>query len=174
MSGIIAGNTTIYDERVKERLSCKICNDHNVPSFGGIPNAKPFQCLHYFHPQCVSNWNKWGLITGICSDPFNVYFYCGSKICNTYNDLYDCDWNLDATVTREICNRRCRMGLDINKAAAVRDARSSVSEPNNPNIVRDDRMIYSNITKISMKKRHVYFYSSRSMKILPLLFFLLL
>ena len=42
LSDFIVGNKAIYDERIKERLSCKICNDYDVPSFGHIPSAKPF------------------------------------------------------------------------------------------------------------------------------------
>ena len=76
LSGIIVGNIIIYDERIRERFSCKICNEYDVPSFGCIPSAKPFQCLHYFHPQCVSNWKKWGLTTGNGSGPLNLCFYC--------------------------------------------------------------------------------------------------
>ena len=48
LSGIIAGNRTIYDEKTKKRLSFKICNEYDVPSFGGIPSEKLFQCLHFF------------------------------------------------------------------------------------------------------------------------------
>ena len=46
---------------------------------------------------------------------------------------------MDDTVNRAICNRRRRMGLDRNIAAAARAARSLVSGPNNSNIVRDDQ-----------------------------------
>ena len=45
---IIAGEKSMYDERIQERLSCKICLEYGVPSFGGIPVFKPFQCLHFF------------------------------------------------------------------------------------------------------------------------------
>ena len=31
----------------------------------------------------------------------------------TYNDLYDYDWNLDGTVTRIICNKQYRIGVDF-------------------------------------------------------------
>ena len=78
-SGIITGNRIIHDERIKERLSCKICNEYDVPSFGCIPSANPFQCLHCFHPQCVSNWKKWGLTTGHGSSPLNVCFIVDQK-----------------------------------------------------------------------------------------------
>ena len=54
MCGIIAGERSMYDERIKERLSCKICLEYDVPSFGDIPVVKKFQCLHFFHPQCVN------------------------------------------------------------------------------------------------------------------------
>ena len=48
MCGIIAGKRSMYDVRIKERLSCKICLEYDVPSFSGIPVAKRFQCLHFF------------------------------------------------------------------------------------------------------------------------------
>ena len=93
--------------------------------------------------------------------------YCGSEIDTTYNDLYDYDWNLDVTVTPAICNKRRRIGLDANIVAA---ARLSVSGPNNPNFgVEMIRIIYSNTTRISTKKRHVCFYSSWNIIILLLL-----
>ena len=57
-------------------------------------------------------------------------------MCTTYNDSYDYVWNFNGTVTRSISNKRCKIGLDANIAAAVR---SSVREPNNPNFVRDDQ-----------------------------------
>ena len=57
-------------------------------------------------------------------------------MCTTYNNIYEYDRNLDGTATRSTCNKRCRMGLDTNIAAA---ARSSVREPNNPNFVRDNQ-----------------------------------
>ena len=60
--------------------------------------------------------------------------YCGSEIDTTYNDLYDYDWNLDDTVTRSICNKRCRIGLNANTAVAVR---SSVRAPSNLNFVQN-------------------------------------
>ena len=76
LSSIIAGNRTNYDERIKKRLSYKICNEDDVPSFDSITSAKPFQYLHYFHPQCGSNWKKWDLTTGNSSSLLNVCFYC--------------------------------------------------------------------------------------------------
>ena len=87
---IIVGNRTMYDERIKERLSCKICLKHDVLSLGGLPGAKPFQYFYYFHPQCVTNWKAWGLIIGNRPGPLNVFF-CGSKLCIQYKDLYDCE-----------------------------------------------------------------------------------
>ena len=62
----------MYDERTKERLSCNICLKHDVPLLGDIPGAKPFQYLHYFHPQCVNNWKAWGLTIGNRSGPLNI------------------------------------------------------------------------------------------------------
>ena len=58
---IVEGNRTIYEERIKDRLSCSICNFYDVTALGGIPNSKPFQCLHYFHPHCVTDWKKHAL-----------------------------------------------------------------------------------------------------------------
>ena len=72
MCGIIAGERAMYGERIKERLSCKICLEYDVPSFGGFPSAKLFQCLHFFHPQCVTNWKAWVLTTGNRSGSRNV------------------------------------------------------------------------------------------------------
>ena len=75
MCGIIAGERSMYDVRIKERLSCKICLEYDVPSFSGIPVAKIFQCLHFFHPQCVTNWKARGLTAGNLSGPLNVCFF---------------------------------------------------------------------------------------------------
>ena len=50
MCGIIAGERSMYDERIKERLLCKICLEYDEPSFGAIP---------------VTNWKASGLIAGI-------------------------------------------------------------------------------------------------------------
>ena len=72
---IIAEDRTIDDERIKERLSCNICLKYNVPSLCGLPGAKPFQCLHCFHPQCVTNWKAWRLTIGNRSGPLNVVFF---------------------------------------------------------------------------------------------------
>ena len=47
----------MYDERIKDKLSCKICLKYDVPSLSSLPGAKLFQCLHYLYPQCVTNWN---------------------------------------------------------------------------------------------------------------------
>ena len=56
MCGIIAGERSMYDERIQEMLCCNIFLRYDVPSFGGIPVAKSFQCLHFFYPQFVTNW----------------------------------------------------------------------------------------------------------------------
>ena len=88
MCGIIAGERSMYGERIQERFSCKICLEYDVPSFGGIPVAKPFQCLHCFHPQCLTNWKTWGLTDGNHSSSINVCFFCESKLCNQYKKLY--------------------------------------------------------------------------------------
>ena len=136
----------MHDERIKEWLSCKIFLEYDQPSFGGIPSAKPFQCLHYFNPQCVTNWKTWGLSIEHCSRPLNICFYCGSKMRISYNDLYDYEWNLDGKVTRFNSNKHSRIGFDSNVAAAS----SSVIVPNNfnPNHVRDSQDDLINVYKI--------------------------
>ena len=48
LSGIIVENRIIYDKRIKERLSFKICNENDVPSFGGISNANHFNVFIIF------------------------------------------------------------------------------------------------------------------------------
>ena len=75
MCGIIAGERSMYGERIQENISCKICLEYDVPFFGGIPVAKPFQCLHFFHPQCVTNWKTWGLTDGNHSSSINACFF---------------------------------------------------------------------------------------------------
>ena len=75
MSDIVAGERSMYDERIKERLCCNICLAYDIPSFGGIPDAKPFQCLHFFHPQYVTNWKAWDLTAGNHSGPLNACFF---------------------------------------------------------------------------------------------------
>ena len=107
------------------------CGFIDISSFnfacGNVP-GKPFQCLHYFHPQCVTNWKTWGLTIGKCFGPRNACFYCESKMCITYNDLYDHVWYLDGTVTKSNSNERSRIDLDSNVTAST----SSVIVPNNP------------------------------------------
>ena len=70
-------------------MSCKFYLKYDTPSVGGLLGAKQFQCLHYFHPQFVTNWKTWGLTIGKRSGPLNLCFFCGSKLCIQYNDLYD-------------------------------------------------------------------------------------
>ena len=55
MCGIIDGDRTMHDDRIKDRLSCKICLKYDIPSLGGLPGVKPFQCLHFSYPECVTN-----------------------------------------------------------------------------------------------------------------------
>ena len=85
---IIAGDRSIYDKRIQERLCCKICLRYDLPSFGGILVAKLFQCLHFFHSQCVTYWKKWGLPDGNHSGPINACFCCKSKLCNQYKNFF--------------------------------------------------------------------------------------
>ena len=137
LSGIFQGDRTMYDERIKDRLSCKICLKYDVPLLGGLPLSKPFQCLHYFHSQCITNWKEFGLTSGECRGHLNICFYCRSELSSQYTDLYDYDWNLDGTVTRSNNNKRFPSVVDNNKAST----RLSLSDSNitNPNQIRDDQ-----------------------------------
>ena len=74
LRGIIQGDRTMYDERIKERLSCKICLKYDVLLLGGLPLAKPFQCLHYFHPKCIANWKEFGLTNKNRPGHLNIFF----------------------------------------------------------------------------------------------------
>ena len=140
LSGIFQGDRTMYDERIKDRLSCKICLKYDVPLLGGLPLSKPFQCLHYFHSQCITNWKEFGLTSGECRGHLNICFYCRSELSSQYTDLYDYDWNLDGTVTRSNNNKRFPSVVDNNKAST----RLSLSDSNitNPNQIRDDQDDY--------------------------------
>ena len=131
---IIQGDRTMYDERIKERLSCKICLKYDVLLLGGLPLAKPFQCLHYFHQKYIANWKEFSLTNKNRPGYLNISFFCSSKLSIQYTDLYDYDWNLNGTVTRLNKNRRFQTGVDNNIAST----RSSLSI-SNPNQIRDDQ-----------------------------------
>ena len=60
--GIVEWNICLYEEIIKHRLSCKMCKLYDVTEFGDISKSTPFQCLHCFHPLCVTDWNNHGLM----------------------------------------------------------------------------------------------------------------
>ena len=128
LSGIVDGNRKLYEERIKDRLSCKLCNFYDVTEFGGIPNSNPFQYLHYFHPLCVTDWKKHSLMIGNGAGCPNEYFGCRRNVTDQYTDLYDYNWNLNGTVTKSHVTKRYRIGMDMNIVAKF-----SARGPNNPN-----------------------------------------
>ena len=127
-------------------MSCKFYLKYDTPSLRGLLGAKPFQCLHYFHPQCVTNWKTLGLTIENCSGLLNDCFYCGSNMCISYNDFYDYEWNLNGKVTKANSNKHSRIGFDSNVAAASSSV--IVSNNFNPNHVRDSQDDLINVYKM--------------------------
>ena len=62
---IFEGNMDMYNNRIDERLSCKVCNFYESPDDGGLPISRPFKCTHFYHPQCVTAWKFFGLVRQI-------------------------------------------------------------------------------------------------------------
>ena len=52
--GIVEGNSEMYNDRIEDRLSCKVCNFFKTPDDGCLPVSRPFKCTHFFHPKCVT------------------------------------------------------------------------------------------------------------------------
>ena len=132
LNGIVEGNRKLYKDRIKDRLSCKRCNAYNITEFGSISNSTLFQCIHYFHPLCVTDWKNHGITIGNADGYPNVFFVCRSNISNQYDDLYDYDWNLNGSVTNSVVNKRCRFGMDVDLLY-----RLPTRELNNPNFTDD-------------------------------------
>ena len=51
----------MYNIRIDERLSCKVCNFYQKAVVGCLPISRPFKCTHLFHPKCVTAWKFFGL-----------------------------------------------------------------------------------------------------------------
>ena len=58
---IVEGNMEMYNCRIDEKLSCKVCNFYQTPENGCLPISRPFKCTHFFHPKCVTAWKFFGL-----------------------------------------------------------------------------------------------------------------
>ena len=54
LKSIVEGNTEMYNDRIEDRLSCKVCNFFEIPDDGYLPVSRPFKCTHFFHPKCVT------------------------------------------------------------------------------------------------------------------------
>ena len=106
----------MHDIRIKERLSCKMCLEYDVPSFGGLHVAKPFQCLFNVFIFFILNVKPLKI-----AQVLSMFIFCGSKLCNQYKHLYHYECNLDGTVTR--------IGIDTSISATI----SSSSLPNDSN-----------------------------------------
>ena len=64
LNGIVERDRKLYKDRIKDRLSCKRCNAYDITEFGSISNSTLFQCIHYFHPLCVTDWKNHGITIG--------------------------------------------------------------------------------------------------------------
>ena len=58
---IVEGSMDMYNSRIDERLSCKVCNFYQTPEDGCLPISRPFKCTHFFDPKCVTAWKFFGL-----------------------------------------------------------------------------------------------------------------
>ena len=58
---IFEGSMDMYNNRIDERLSCKVCNFYESPDDGCLSISRPFKCTHFFHPKCVTAWKFFGL-----------------------------------------------------------------------------------------------------------------
>ena len=43
LKGIVEGNTEIYNDRIEDRLSCKVCNLFETPDDECLPVSRPFK-----------------------------------------------------------------------------------------------------------------------------------
>ena len=92
---IVEGSMDMYNNRIDNKLSCKVCNFYETPDDGCLPISRPFKCTHFFHPKCVTAWKFFGLDQTNKEKKFvsNECFVCKSGLCDLYKDLYDHDWN---------------------------------------------------------------------------------
>ena len=113
-------NSKLYNDRIEERLSWKVCMFYESPDDGGVPVSRQFKCTHFFHPKCVTTWKFFGLDkTKRKEKKFisNECFGCKSGRCYIYKDLYDHDCNSDGTVTKSRVNARYVTG-DVSHSVA--------------------------------------------------------
>ena len=98
----------MYNYRIDERLSCKVCIFYETPDDGCLPISRPIKCTHFFHPKCVTAWKFFGLNQKNKENKFvsNECFVCKNGLCDLYKDLYDHDWNPNESVTRSKVNAR--------------------------------------------------------------------
>ena len=54
LKGIVEGNLEMYNDRIEDILSCKMCIFFEIPDDECLPVARPFKCTHFFHPKCVT------------------------------------------------------------------------------------------------------------------------
>ena len=104
----------MYNNRIDERLSCKVCNFYETPDDGCLPISRPCKCSHFFHPKRVTAWKFFGLDQTTKEKKFvsNECFVCKSGLCDLHKNLYDHDWNPNGTVTRSKINART-LSVDI-------------------------------------------------------------
>ena len=57
LNGIVEGNFKMYNDRIEDRLSCKVCRLYESPDDGGVSFSRLFKCTHFFYPKCVTAWN---------------------------------------------------------------------------------------------------------------------
>ena len=93
LKGIVEGNLEMYNNRIEDRLSCKVWDFFETPDDGCLQFFRPFKCTHFFHPKCVTAWKFFGLYKTNKEKKFvsNECFVCKSGIYDLYKDFYDHD-----------------------------------------------------------------------------------
>ena len=49
------------NDRIEDRLSCKVYIYFETFNDGSLPVYRPFKCTHFCHPKCVTAWKFFGL-----------------------------------------------------------------------------------------------------------------
>ena len=44
LKGIVESNSKMYNDRIEDRVSCKMCMFYESPDDGGLPAFRPFKC----------------------------------------------------------------------------------------------------------------------------------
>ena len=106
LKDIVEGNSKMYNDRIEDRLTCKVCNCFGSPDDEYLPVSRPFKYTHFFHPKYVTAWNCFGLdkTNKEKKGVSNECVVCKSGRCDIYKDLYHHDWNLNGTVTKSNVN----------------------------------------------------------------------